>query len=48
MDFSIPPLFGYLLALVHLLGIAAAIQAVCTVPPAQGARAWAIAFLFRP
>ncbi|MGH8436919.1 MAG: cardiolipin synthase [Pseudomonas sp.] len=48
MDFSIPPLFGYLLALVHLFGIAAAIHAVFTVRTAQGAIAWAIALLFMP
>lgn len=41
-------LWGYLLVLVQLLGVSAAIHAVFTVRTAQGAIAWAISLLFMP
>ncbi|AYC34958.1 cardiolipin synthase [Pseudomonas cavernae] len=48
MEFGIPHLFGYLIALTHVLGVVAAIHAVLSVRTAQGAIAWAIALLFMP
>src|SRR3989344_2887817 len=48
MDLIIPPLFGYLIALTHLLGFCAAIHAILTVRTAQGSIAWALSLLFIP
>ncbi len=41
-------LLGYLLGLIQMLGIAAALHAVYTVRTAQGAIAWAISLVFMP
>lgn len=48
MEFGIPHLFGYLIALSHILGAVAALHAVLTVRTAQGAIAWALSLLFMP
>ncbi|MBJ9974428.1 cardiolipin synthase [Pseudomonas sp. S75] len=48
MDYHSPYFFGYVLGLVHLLGIVAALHAVFTVRTAQGAIAWAMSLLFIP
>ena len=42
MDYHSPYFFGYLLGLIHFLGIIAALHAVFTVRTAQGAIACAI------
>lgn len=48
MDYHSPYFFGYLIGLVHLLGVVAALHAVFTVRTAQGAIAWAMSLLFIP
>ncbi|MCY1274801.1 Major cardiolipin synthase ClsA [compost metagenome] len=48
MELAIPHLFGYLIALIQILGVTAAIHAVLTVRTAQGAIAWALSLLFMP
>lgn len=48
MDFHSPYFFGYVLGLIHLLGIIAALHAVFTVRTAQGAIAWAMSLFFIP
>ncbi|WP_248746955.1 MULTISPECIES: cardiolipin synthase [unclassified Pseudomonas] len=48
MDFFGPHLFAYLIALIHSLGLIAAIHAVLTVRTAQGAIAWALSLMFIP
>ncbi|MFG0322522.1 cardiolipin synthase [Pseudomonas sp. zjy_15] len=48
MDYHSPYFFGYLLGLIHLLGIVAALHALFTVRTAQGAIAWAMPLLFIP
>ena len=48
MDDHSPYFFGYLLGLVHLLGIVAALHALFTVRTAQGAIAWAMPLFFIP
>ncbi|TBU92144.1 cardiolipin synthase [Phytopseudomonas dryadis] len=48
MEFGISHLFGYLIALIHSLGVLAAIHAVFTVRTAQGAIAWALSLFFMP
>ena len=48
MDYFGPHIFGYLIALLHFLGLIAAIHAVLTVRTAQGAIAWALSLLFMP
>ncbi|HAB02055.1 MAG TPA: cardiolipin synthase [Pseudomonas sp.] len=48
MDYHSPYFFGYVLGLVHLLGIVAALHAVFTVRTAQGAIAWAMSLFFIP
>ena len=42
MDYFGPHIFGYLIALLHSLGMIAAIHAVLTVRTAQGSIAWAL------
>ena len=42
MDYFGPHIFGYLIALIHSLGLIAAIHAVLTVRTAQGSIAWAL------
>jgi cardiolipin synthase len=48
MDYFGPHVFGYLIALLHSLGLIAAIHAVLTVRTAQGSIAWALSLLFMP
>ncbi len=48
MDYHSPYFFGYLLGLIHLLGIIAALHALFTVRTAQGAIAWAMSLFFIP
>jgi cardiolipin synthase len=48
MDYHSPYFFGYVLGLIHLLGIIAALHAVFTVRTAQGAIAWAMPLFFIP
>jgi len=48
MDYHSPYFFGYVLGLVHLLGIIAALHALFTVRTAQGAIAWAMSLFFIP
>lgn len=48
MDYHSPYFFGYLIGVIHLLGIIAALHAVFTVRTAQGAIAWAMSLLFIP
>lgn len=48
MEFSIGHLFAYLIALIHGLGLIAAVHAVLTVRTAQGAIAWALSLFFMP
>lgn len=48
MDYHSPYFFGYVLGLIHLLGIAAALHALFTVRTAQGAIAWAMSLFFIP
>jgi cardiolipin synthase len=47
-DFGIAHLFAYLIALIHALGMLAAVHAVLTVRTAQGAIAWALSLFFMP
>jgi hypothetical protein len=48
MDYHSPYFFGYVLGLIHLLGMIAALHAVFTVRTAQGAIAWAMSLFFIP
>lgn len=48
MDYFGPHIFGYLIALIHSLGLIAAIHAVLTVRTAQGSIAWALSLIFIP
>ena len=48
MDFHSPYFFGYLIGLIHLLGLVAAVHAVLTVRTAQGSIAWALSLMFVP
>lgn len=48
MDYHNPYFFGYLIGLIHLLGVGAALHAVVSVRTAQGAIAWALSLLFIP
>jgi cardiolipin synthase len=48
MDYFGPHVFGYLIAIIHSLGMIAAIHAVFTVRTAQGAIAWAMSLMFIP
>ncbi|UVJ46685.1 cardiolipin synthase [Pseudomonas sp. LS1212] len=48
MDYHSPYFFGYLIGLVQILGVIAALHAVLTVRTAQGAIAWALSLLFIP
>ncbi|MES2819291.1 MAG: cardiolipin synthase [Pseudomonadota bacterium] len=48
MEFGITHLFAYLIALIHGLGMLAAVHAVLTVRTAQGALAWALSLFFMP
>ena len=48
LDFAIPNLFAYLIAVIHALGMLAAVHAVLTVRTAQGALAWAMSLFFMP
>ncbi|WP_462401639.1 cardiolipin synthase [Pseudomonas sp. Marseille-QA0332] len=48
MDYHSPYFFGYLVGLIHLLGIVAAMHALFTVRTAQGAIAWAMSLFFMP
>lgn len=48
MDYFGPHIFGYTIALLHLLGMIAAIHAVLTVRTAQGSIAWALSMFFIP
>jgi len=48
MDYFGPHIFGYLIALIHSLGLIAALHAVLTVRTAQGAIAWALSLMFIP
>ncbi len=48
MDYHSPYFFGYVLGLIHLLGIIAALHALFTVRTAQGAIAWAMSLFFIP
>ena len=48
MDYFGPHIFGYLIALIHTLGLIAAIHAVLTVRTAQGSIAWALSLIFIP
>jgi cardiolipin synthase len=48
MDYHSPHFFGYLIGLIHLLGLVAAVHAVLTVRTAQGAIAWAMSLIFMP
>ncbi|MBV7476772.1 cardiolipin synthase [Pseudomonas sp. PDM31] len=48
MDYFGPHIFGYTIALVHTLGMIAAIHAVLTVRTAQGSIAWALSLFFIP
>lgn len=48
MDYLGPHFFGYLIALIHCLGLIAATHAVLTVRTAQGAIAWAMSLVFIP
>jgi len=48
MDYHSPYFFGYVLGVIHLLGIIAALHAVFTVRTAQGAIAWAMSLIFIP
>lgn len=48
MDYFGPHIFGYLIALIHTLGMIAAIHAVLTVRTAQGSIAWALSLIFIP
>lgn len=48
MDYHSPLFFGYLLGVIHLLGIIAALHALFTVRTAQGAIAWAMPLFFIP
>ena len=48
MEFGIQHFFGYLIAVIHGLGVLAAIHAVFTVRTAQGAIAWALSLFFMP
>lgn len=48
MDYFGPHIFGYTIALLHSLGMIAAIHAVLTVRTAQGSIAWALSLFFIP
>lgn len=48
MDYFGPHIFGYLIALIHTLGLIAALHAVLTVRTAQGSIAWALSLIFIP
>ena len=48
MDFLGPHVIGYLILLLHSLGLIAAVHAVLTVRTAQGAIAWAMSLFFIP
>ena len=48
MDYHSPYFFGYVLGVIHLIGIFAALHAVFTVRTAQGAIAWAMSLFFIP
>ena len=48
MDYLGPHVFGYLILLVHSLGLIAAVHAVLTVRTAQGSIAWAMSLFFIP
>ena len=48
MDYLGPHVFGYLILLIHTLGLIAAVHAVLTVRTAQGAIAWAMSLFFIP
>jgi len=48
MDYHSPYFFGYLVGLIHVLGIVAAVHSLFTVRTAQGAIAWALSLLFIP
>ncbi|MGV8842072.1 MAG: cardiolipin synthase [Pseudomonas sp.] len=47
-DFGIAHLFAYLIALIHAVGMLAAVHAVLTVRTAQGSIAWALSLFFMP
>jgi cardiolipin synthase len=48
MDYLGPHIFGYTIALLHTLGMIAAIHAVLNVRTAQGSIAWALSLIFMP
>lgn len=48
MDYLGPHIFGYLILLIHSLGLIAAVHAVLTVRTAQGSIAWAMSLFFIP
>lgn len=48
MDLHSPYFFGYVIGLIHVFGIIAAVHALFTVRTAQGAIAWAMPLLFIP
>ena len=48
MDYFGPHIFGYMIALLHTLGLVAALHAVLTVRTAQGSIAWALSLVFIP
>ena len=48
MDYLGPHVFGYLILLIHSLGLIAAAHAVLTVRTAQGSIAWAMSLFFIP
>ena len=48
MDYLGPHVFGYLILLIHSLGLIAAVHAVLTVRTAQGSIAWAMSLFFIP
>lgn len=48
MDYLGPHFFGYLILLVHSLGLIAAVHAILTVRTAQGSIAWAMSLFFIP
>ncbi|NBA97049.1 cardiolipin synthase [Pseudomonas sp. R5(2019)] len=48
MDFHSPYFLGYLIGIIQLLGIIAAVHAVLTVRTAQGSIAWALSLVFIP
>lgn len=48
MDYLGPHVFGYLILLIHTLGLIAAVHAVLTAEPPGGAIAWAMSLFFIP